>query len=134
VHDPDSHFCRIAIVDDDADVRAALGSLLRSYGYSVTAYESALDFLAGGGLAACHCIVTDLQMPGMSGIELLEKLRGCGNPIPTVLMTAYPEAALRQRALQAGAICFLAKPFEANDLMRCLQKAHDHAVPPPSQE
>jgi FixJ family two-component response regulator len=120
---PESNFCNIAIVDDDDSVRIALSSLLRSYGYTADAYDSADALLAAGALGDYHCVVSDLQMPGMSGIELLELLRKQGNPLPLILMTAFPEAAVRKRALQGGACCFLSKPFEANDLLRCLRQA-----------
>jgi FixJ family two-component response regulator len=123
VSHPDPEFCNIAIVDDDDAVRVALSSLLRSYGYTADAYDSAYALLAAGGLGDYHCVVTDLQMPGMSGVELLELLRKQGNPIPLILMTAFPEAALRKRALQGGASCFLSKPFEASELLRCLRQA-----------
>jgi FixJ family two-component response regulator len=123
VNYPEPHFCNIAIVDDDDSVRIALSSLLRSYGYTADAYDSAYALLAAGGLADYHCILTDLQMPGMSGIELLEQLRRQGSQLPLILMTAFPEAALRKRALQGGASCFLSKPFEANELLRCLRQA-----------
>jgi FixJ family two-component response regulator len=123
VSDPDPQFCHIAIVDDDDAVRFALSSLLRSYGYRTEAYDSAYALLAAGALGDYHCIITDLQMPGMSGIELLELLRRQSNRLPLILMTAFPEEALRRRALQGGACCFLSKPFEAHDLLRCLRQA-----------
>ena len=121
--EPDPKFCNIAIVDDDEAVRVGLRSLLRSYGYNAQAYESALALLASCALGDYHCIVTDLQMPGMSGIELLEQLRRTGNSLPLILMTAFPEPALCKRALNSGASCFLSKPFEANELLRCLNQA-----------
>lgn len=120
---PDPDFSNIAIVDDDESVRVALRSLLRSYGYSAHAYDSAGALLANEELGAYHCVITDLQMPGMSGIELLEHLRRAGNALPLILMTAFPEVALRKRALSGGASCFLSKPFEANVLLRCLRQA-----------
>ena len=130
---PEPHFCNIAIVDDDDSVRLALSSLLRSYGYTADAYDSAYALLAAGGLGDYHCIVTDLQMPGMSGIDLLEQLRRDGNRLPLILMTAFPEATLRKRALQGGASCFLSKPFEANDLLRCLRQAAGTDLPSPQE-
>ena len=126
--DPQPHFNHIAIVDDDEAVRVGLSSLLRSYGYAAHAYDSAQALLGGGALDQCDCIITDLQMPGMSGIELLEQLRRQGNALPLILMTAFPEAALRKRALQGGASCFLSKPFDASELLRCLRQAG--GVPP----
>ena len=100
---PDPQFSSIAIVDDDAAVRVGLRSLLRSYGYEAHAYDSALAFLASGAQGDYHCIITDL--------------------LPVILMTAFPEAALRKRAFQGGASCFLSKPFEANELLLCLKQA-----------
>lgn len=122
---PESHFCHIAIVDDDGAVRTALSSLLRSCGYTADAYDSAQSLLDADGFDDAHCIVTDLQMPGMNGIELLEHLRRQGNATPLIVMTAFPEPRLRDRALQAGACCFLSKPFDADDLMRCLRHARE---------
>lgn len=121
--DPEPHFCNIAIVDDDDAVRVGLSSLLRSYGYAAQAYDSAQALLAGTALDQFHCVITDLQMPGMSGIELLEQLRRDGSALPLILMTAFPEASLRKRALQGGACCFLSKPFDADQLLRCLRQA-----------
>jgi FixJ family two-component response regulator len=123
VSEPDPQFCHIAIVDDDDAVRVALSSLLRSYGYTADAYDSGDALLAAGGVNDYHCIVTDLQMPGISGIELLAALRKQGVQLPVILMTAFPEETLRRRALQGGASCFLSKPFEASDLLRCLRQA-----------
>jgi FixJ family two-component response regulator len=123
VSNPDSQFCSIAIVDDDAQVRVGLRSLLRSYGYTVDAYDSAAALLDDHGQDRHHCIITDLQMPGMSGVELLEQLRRDGCRLPVILMTAFPEANLRKRAFQSGASCFLSKPFEANELLLCLKQA-----------
>ena len=123
--DPEPHFCNIAIVDDDDAVRVGLSSLLRSYGYAAQAFESAEALLGAGGAALdrFHCVITDLQMAGMSGIELLEELRRQDNALPLILMTAFPEAALRKRALQGGAACFLSKPFDALQLLGCLRNA-----------
>ena len=123
--DPEPHFCHIAIVDDDDAVRVGLSSLLRSYGYAAQAFESAQALLAAGGAALeqFHCVIPDLRLPGMRGIELLEALRRQGNTLPLILMTAFPEAALRKRALQGGAACFLSKPFDASQLLGCLRNA-----------
>ena len=123
--DPEPHFCNIAIVDDDDAVRVGLSSLLRSYGYAAQAFDSAQALLGAGApaLDRFHCVITDLQMPGMSGIELLEELRRQGKALPLILMTAFPEAALRKRALQGGASCFLSKPFDAHQLLGCLRSA-----------
>ncbi|MGV7206530.1 response regulator transcription factor [Oxalobacteraceae bacterium A2-2] len=114
---------RIALVDDHEPVRSAVSSLLRSYGYETDGYESAEALLDAGGQQQCACIITDLQMPGMSGLDLLEQLRRSGCQVPLIVLTAFPEASVRQRALQSGACCFLSKPFQANDLMRCVRQA-----------
>ena len=119
--DPSSF--HIAIVDDHESVRSALASLLRSYGYLTTCFDSAESLLAGVSLDTYHCIVSDLQMPGMSGIDLLEQLRRQGSATPLIMITAFPEPAVRLRVLQSGASCFLSKPFQSNDLVRCIRQA-----------
>lgn len=119
--DPSSF--HIAIVDDHESVRSALGSLLRSYGYLTTCFDSAESLLAGVSLDTYQCIVSDLQMPGMSGIDLLEQLRRQGSATPLIMITAFPEPAVRLRVLQSGASCFLSKPFQSNDLVRCIRQA-----------
>jgi len=124
VSSSESPSTRIAVVDDNADVRVALRSLLRSCGYQVDVYESALALLAVQPLHY-DCIISDLQMPGMSGIELLEHLRRQGDHTPLIMITAFPESALRLRALQGGAVCFLSKPCDANELLRSVQVAVD---------
>jgi len=113
----------IAIVDDHESVRNAVGSLLRSYGYTTTVFDCAESLLAGPALDTYQCIVSDLQMPGMSGLDLLETMRRDGSATPVIMLTAFPEAVVRQRALQSGASCFLGKPFQANDLVRCIRQA-----------
>ena len=119
--DPSSF--HIAIVDDHESVRSALGSLLRSYGYMTTCFDSAESLLAGVSPDTYQCIVSDLQMPGMSGIDLLEQLRRQGSETPLIMITAFPEPAVRLRVLQSGASCFLSKPFQSNDLVRCIRQA-----------
>jgi len=123
VSNPDPQFCSIAIVDDDAQVRVGLRSLLRSYGYNVDAYDGAAALLADNAPGRHHCIITDLQMPGMSGVELPGDADKQMCDLPVILMTAFPEANLRKRAFQSGASCFLSKPFEANELLLCLKQA-----------
>ena len=113
----------IAIVDDHESVRSALASLLRSYGYLTSSFDSAESLLAGAPVDSYQCIVSDLQMPGMSGIELLEHLRRQGSATPLIMITAFPEPAVRLRVLQSGASCFLSKPFQSNDLVRCIRQA-----------
>lgn len=119
---------RIAIVDDDDSLRLALIGLLRSLGFQGQGYGSAEDFLADDG-AGCDCLLTDYRMPGASGLDLLRRLRESGSDMPVILMSAQTEAGLRERALADGALCMLAKPFEAEQLIHCLGRAlPDHAV------
>jgi FixJ family two-component response regulator len=114
----------VAIIDDDASVRAAIGSLVRSLGYAVRSYASAELFLLSGDLSGTTCIVTDVQMPaGMSGLDLQSRLNAAGVAIPTVFITAFPEEHVRCRAEAAGAIGFLAKPFDGRTLVQLLAAA-----------
>lgn len=106
----------IAIIDDDDGVRASLGSLVRSLGYDVRFYPSAIDYLADDTMPAPDCIITDLQMPQMSGDELQARLVGAGQSIPMIFVTAFPDEAVRDRVMAAGAIAFLEKP-PASDII-----------------
>jgi FixJ family two-component response regulator len=110
----------ISVVDDDASVRAATSKFLRSHGYTVEAYSSAEHFLQSGSLNGTSCVIADLQMPGMSGLELLTMMRAHGNGAPFIFITAFPDETSRARALKAGAICFLSKPFAGPTLIKCL--------------
>jgi FixJ family two-component response regulator len=115
----------ISVVDDDASVRAATSKFLRSHGYTVQAYSSAEHFLQSGRLSDTSCVIADLQMPGMSGLELLTMMRARGYGVPFIFITAFPDETTRARALQAGAICFLSKPFAGSTLINCLSVALD---------
>jgi FixJ family two-component response regulator len=113
----------ISVIDDDASVRAALCSLVRSLGFAARPFESAESFLDSPHLAETCCIVPDIQMPGMSGLDLQDRLQAAGNAIPTVFITAFPEEHLRARAKAGGAIGFLAKPFDGHALAKLLVNA-----------
>ena len=102
----------ISIVDDDDTVRAATESLVRSLGFETRTFASAELFLQSSSLQATRCLILDVQMPNMSGIELQERLSERGFKIPIIFITAYPDEAVRQRAMEAGAVAFLLKPFE----------------------
>lgn len=115
----------ISVVDDDASVRAATSKFLRSHGYTVQAYSSAEDFLRSGRLNDTSCVIADVQMPGLSGLELLTIMRAQGHGVPFILITAFPDEIIRARALQAGAICFLPKPFAGPTLINCVGVALD---------
>ncbi len=110
----------ISVVDDDASVRAATSKFLRSHGYTVQAYSSAEDFLRSGRLNDTSCVIADVQMPGMSGLELLTMMRAQGHVVPFIFITAFPDETTRARALHAGAICFLPKPFAGPALINCV--------------
>jgi FixJ family two-component response regulator len=113
----------IAVVDDDESVREALTGLVRSLGYSAVAFPSAAEFLNSKRRHGAACLITDVQMPGMTGPELHERLVARGEPIPTILITAYPSERVRSRVLQAGVKGYLTKPFAENDLLACIDSA-----------
>jgi len=119
----------IAVVDDDESVREALTGLMKSLGYRAVAFQSAEDFLHSRRRHGTACLIADVQMPGMTGPELYDRLVASGKPIPTILITAYPDETMRARALQAGVKGYLAKPFSEDDLLTCLRSALDgHAA------
>jgi FixJ family two-component response regulator len=113
----------ITVIDDDASVRTAVDSLLRARGYTVRPFASAAEFLRSPQFDETCCVIADVQMPAMSGIELLSLLRKQGSSVPLIFITAFPEEAIRVRALSDGAICFLAKPFDSTTLIRCIEAA-----------
>jgi FixJ family two-component response regulator len=114
----------VAIIDDDASVRAAIGSLVRSLGYDARSYPSAELFMLSGDVTQAACIVTDVQMPGgMSGIDLQSSLTAAGFAVPMVFVTAFPEEHIRCRAEAGGALGFLTKPFDSRTLVNLLVDA-----------
>jgi FixJ family two-component response regulator len=113
----------ISIIDDDASVRAATNNLLSSHGYPVRTFASAEEFLQSADLSDSCCVIADVQMPAMSGLDLLTHMRTQGYTAPFIFITAFPEQSVRARALKAGAICFLAKPFAAPELINCVEIA-----------
>jgi FixJ family two-component response regulator len=112
----------ISIIDDDASVRAATNNLLSSHGYLVQTFASAEEFLQSADLNS-SCVIADVQMPAMSGLDLLTHMRTRSYKVPFIFITAFPEESVRARALKAGAICFLAKPFAAPELINCVEIA-----------
>jgi FixJ family two-component response regulator len=113
----------IAIVDDDESVRETTKGLVRSLGYAAAAFASAEDFLRSDRLHDASCLISDVQMPGLTGVELQDRLAAAGNRMPIIFITAFPEERIRTRALAAGAHGFLAKPFSDESLIGCLDKA-----------
>ena len=113
----------ISIVDDDASARDGIRALVESLGYKAIAFESAEDFLKSSAVADTACLITDLQMPGLSGLELQEALRSKGYHTPVILITAFPDEKHRARAFDNGAVGFLSKPFDEASLIKCLTVA-----------
>ena len=113
----------IAIVDDDESVREAATNLFRSMGLTVVSFSSAEEFLRSTDVERTSCLVLDVQMPGMGGLDLQRQLAASGREIPIVFVTAYPDPAVRDKALKSGAICFLTKPFDEGDLLDGLNTA-----------
>jgi FixJ family two-component response regulator len=116
----------IAIIDDDASIRATTDSLVRALGYSVHTFASAEDFLQSSYLNGASCVIADVQMPRMNGVELQAHVLAQGLRLPFIFITAYPDERTRAQVLKAGAICYLAKPFEVRSLIGCLEAALGH--------
>ena len=117
------HVPVISIIDDDASVRVATNNLIRSLGYTVHTFASAEEFLRSARLDDTSCVIADVQMLAMSGVELQGLLAAQGYRLPFIFVTAFPEETIRARALKAGAICFLTKPFDGPTLIKCLGAA-----------
>jgi FixJ family two-component response regulator len=113
----------ISVIDDDASVRAATNNLLSSHGYLVHTFASAEEFLQSTHLNDTSCVIADVQMPAISGLDLLVLLRTQGYRAPFIFITAFPDESVRARALKAGATCFLGKPFAGPTLIKCLDTA-----------
>jgi FixJ family two-component response regulator len=113
----------VSVVEDDQFFRESMRRLMRSLGYRVEAFASAADFLASSRLAETGCLIADVNMPAMTGIELYRHLSEAGRAIPTILVTAYPNDVERTRALNDGVVCYLRKPVDEQHLKRCLHAA-----------
>jgi FixJ family two-component response regulator len=113
----------ISIIDDDRPFRESMEGLMRSLGYSAAVFQSAADFLASPRLGETSCLIADVHMPVMSGVELYRHLTEAGYAIPTILVTAYPSEVERTRALKRGVRCYLRKPIDHQALSRCLRAA-----------
>jgi FixJ family two-component response regulator len=112
----------ISIVDDDESGRIALSSLVRSLDCEPSLFASAEEFLASSKSQDADCLISDVQMPGMSGLDLQWELIKKGQKIPIIFITAYPEESVRKRAQSAGAVCFLSKPFDGQVMIDCIEK------------
>ena len=113
----------VMIVDDDESVRRAARRLIRSYGYAVETFVSADDFLASGRLSETACLVLDVQMPGLNGLELQSRLVAEGHQVSIIFITAFNDENARAQALNAGALGYLVKPFEEADLLNSINLA-----------
>jgi FixJ family two-component response regulator len=119
----------ISIVEDDQPFRESMRKLIRLLGYTVEAFPSAASFLASPLLAETACLVADVHMPGMTGVELNKHLVDAGHRIPTILVTAYPDEVIRNRALKEGVVCYLSKPVDDEHLERCIRSALESRTP-----
>ena len=119
----------ISVVEDDQPFRESMRKLMIALGYTVEAFPSAADFLASPLLTETACLVSDVQMPGMTGIELHSHLVDAGYAIPTILVTAYPDEAVRKRALKNGVVCYISKPVDDEHLEHCLRSALESRKP-----
>jgi|APThiThiocy_cv2_1041547.scaffolds.fasta_scaffold112319_1 FixJ family two-component response regulator len=113
----------VSIVDDDESVRSAMSSLVRSLGYRVAVFASAEAFLASPCLHETRFLILDVQMPGMSGLDLQDELRSRKHSVPTIFITAFPEERGRRRAEAGGAMGFFGKPVDDEIVIRCLEEA-----------
>ena len=120
----------VSVVEDDQFFRESMRRLMRSLGYTVEAFPSAADFLASPRLADTTCLIADVHMPTMTGIELYRHLIDAGRAMPTILVTAYPNDVDRGRALDDGVVCYLRKPVDEQNLVRCIRAALTSGKPP----
>jgi FixJ family two-component response regulator len=113
----------ISVIDDDASLRSALVGLVRSLGHDALGFGSAEEFLQTDAATASDCVISDIQMPGMSGFELAQHLTTRNVFTPIILITARADPGLEEKALASGAVCFLRKPFDGEALIRCMENA-----------
>ena len=113
----------VSVVDDDRFFRESMCRLMRSLGYTADVFSSAAEFLASPRLAETACLIADIQMPVMTGLELYRCLVDAGRAIPTILVTAFPNDVDRARALEDGVMCYLRKPLDEEHLTRCVRQA-----------
>jgi FixJ family two-component response regulator len=113
----------VAAVDDDFRVRESMESLLESAGYAPLVFSSAEEFLGSGALASATCVITDVRMPGMDGIELQRRIRLTRPKLPVIVISAHHDSEVRRTAMDDGAVGVLYKPFDATDLLKIIQSA-----------
>jgi FixJ family two-component response regulator len=120
----------VSVVEDDGSFRESMSMLLCSFGYSVEVFASAVDFLTSPRISDTACLIADVNMPEMTGIELYQRLVDAGHAIPTILVTAYPNDVDRARALNDGVVCYLRKPVNDQRLIGCVRTAFASHGPP----
>jgi FixJ family two-component response regulator len=113
----------IFVVDDDESFRLAIVGSLRSLGYAAQGFASGEEFIAANGATSCDCVITDLHMRGMSGLDLMRQLQAQGSTVPAIVITGRPEPGLETKVTALGAVCLLRKPFETDALIQSLEKA-----------
>jgi FixJ family two-component response regulator len=113
----------ISIIEDDECVRVATRSFVRSLGFAACAFASAEEFLQSPELGEMSCVISDVQMPGIGGLELQSRLASRHRRTPVIFITAFPDPRIEERALAGGAICFLTKPFDGKTLIQCVDRA-----------
>lgn len=113
----------IAIVDDDKSIRNATSHLLKAAGFTAVAFQDAESFLEWPSRTTVACMVADMRMPGMSGLELYEALAAAGHDVPTVIITAHPEEQTQSRARAVGILCYLSKPYGPDEFLECVRDA-----------
>jgi FixJ family two-component response regulator len=113
----------IVCVDDDLSVREAIVGFLEAHGYDACAFASAESMLSAGHINDMWCLIADVQLPGMSGLQLQTHLRSISCDIPIIFITAFPDARIRARAQEQGALCFLNKPVQRETLLDCIEEA-----------
>jgi len=113
----------ISIVDDDEYFCRGISAFVRSLGHRVAVYRSAEEFLESGAIATSACLISDVQMPGMSGLDLQRRILAGGHPLPIIFVAVDPESRARGQALTAGALAFLNKPFDEDKLISCIDQA-----------
>ena len=120
----------VSVVEDDRALRESMSRLMRSLGYTVEIFSSATEFLASPRLPETACLIADIHMPVMTGLELYRHLIDSGHAIPTILVTAFPNDIDRARALNDGAVCYLRKPVDEEQLTQCVGEALKSGDPP----
>jgi FixJ family two-component response regulator len=115
----------ISIIDDDESMRLATESLIKTLGFTAYSFPSAEAFLQSPQIDDSDCIISDVQMPVMGGLELQRALKARGSTTPLIFITAFPRESVERRAMAEGAVCFLQKPFEVQALIRCIERALD---------